>query len=95
MPRGEFCTSEVQDHGGKAANIERKRGSNACTHQSELQLEGDFIARDFSMVHIFYRDSIEVPYSAFRHDYDLLRRSDSRQILQTVLSVGKSPFSDV
>lgn len=46
MPRGEFCTSEVQGHSGKAANRERKHGSNACTHQSEMQLEGDFIARD-------------------------------------------------
>ena len=95
MPRGELCTSEVQGHSGTAANIERKHGSNACTHQSEMQLEGDFIVRDIFMVHIFYRDCTEVPYSAFFHDYDLLRWGDSGQILQTVLSVGKSSFSNV
>lgn len=95
MPSGKFCTSEVRDHSGKAANIERKHGSNACTRQSELQLESDFIVHDLFMVHIFSRDSIEVPRSAFLRDYDLLCRGDSRQMLQTVLSAGKSSFSAV
>lgn len=42
-----------------------------------------------------YGNSTEVPYWVLLCDSDLLCRGESRQALQTALSVGKSSFSDV
>lgn len=80
----ELWTSKVQDHSGKAADTEKKHGRNACTHQSELLVVGDFVAQHQFVVPL----SPGIALGCLTLPPYLLCRAGCRQILLSCLLGG-------
>lgn len=80
----ELQTSKVQDHSGKAANMEKKHGRNARTHQPELLVVGDFVAQHQFVVPL----SPGIALGCLILPPYLLCRAGCRQILLSCLLEG-------